>query len=250
MKPEVYLSALLLALCAAGCAVTPTSDVNAFAQQSANNSFDTFDRRMAPDALVLPVVHDHQTARDACGAHVLASVVNYWRASPSPVEGNAIYRTTPPSSPNGYSIAEVLTMAHAHGLMANGVRLAEDALIRELERGRPVLVAIRVPSIFVQNRTLPGTGMPVIGMAEDLLTSRVGRMSELTRLELVDHYVLVVGYDAERFVVVEPVMGYRTISHETLARYRRPFENASVVFSASRPPPATAEAPAEPQAPG
>jgi hypothetical protein len=45
-------------------------------------------------------------------------------------------------------------------------------------------------------------------------------------------------------------MGYRTISRDKLTRYRRHFQNASIVFSATRPPPSAAEAPVQPQAPG
>jgi hypothetical protein len=48
---------------------------------------------------------------------------------------------------------------------------------------------------------------------------------------MVDHYLLVAGYDEQTFVVVEPVMGYRTISFSKLARYRAAFGNAAIVFS-------------------
>jgi hypothetical protein len=109
--------------------------------------------------------------------------------------------------------------------------LDDAAIIRELESGRPVLLAVRLPSIYVQNRTFPGANAPVLSYAGGILSYRVGQVSELTGLEMVDHYVLVVGYDEERWVVVEPVMGYRTISHDKLARYRRPFNNAAIVFS-------------------
>lgn len=240
---------LTLALLAGGCAVTPVSDVNTFAENSADNSFEVFDRRMAGNALVLPVVHDRQTSGASCGAHVLASVINYWRG-PGTAVGNTIYSTTPPSASAGYSIAEILTLARANGLMASAVRLENDAIIRELESGRPVLVAVRLPSIYVQNRTFPGANAPVLGYVGSFLSYRVGQVSSLTGLEMVDHYLLVVGYDDERFVVVEPVMGYRTISRDKLDRYRNYFGNASVVFSATRPPPSAAEAPSERQAPG
>ncbi|MGQ0534307.1 MAG: hypothetical protein ACT4OF_16685 [Caulobacteraceae bacterium] len=242
-------SAVLLAVCAAGCAVTPVPDVNTFAQETANNSFEMFDRSMATSALVLSVEHDRQTDGPSCGAHVLASVINYWRG-PGTASGNAIYQATPPADGAGYSIAELLTLARANDLLANGVRLDDAAIIRELENGRPVLVAVRLPSIYVQNRTFPGANAPVLGYAGSLLSYRVGRLSEFIGLEMVDHYVLVVGYDDERFVVLEPVMGYRTISHDKLARYRRHFNNAAIVFSATRPPPSTAAAPVEPLAPG
>lgn len=241
-------SAFALALLVAGCAVSPVADVNTFAEESANNSFEVFDRRMEATALVLPVVHDRQTDGPSCGAHVLASVINYWRG-PGTIAGNAIYTNTPPAAPLGYSIAEILSLARANGLIASGVRLDDAAIVRELESGRPVLVAVRLPSIYVQNRTFPGANTPVLGYAGGFLSYRVGQVSELTGLEMVDHYLLVVGYDEERWVVVEPVMGYRTISRDKLERYRRHFDNASVVFSANRPR-AAAEAPAEAFVPG
>lgn len=248
MQREAQVSALLLALWIAGCAVTPVRDVSAFAQQSANNSFEIFDRAMAPDALVLSVEHDPQTDAASCGAHVLASIVNYWRG-PGVANGDAIYHSTPPVDAGGYTIAELLPLARAHGLLANGVRLDEAAMIRELENGRPVVVAVQLPSIYVQNRTFPGANTPIAGYAGSILSYRVGRLSEVTGLEMVDHYLLVAGYDAERFVVVEPVMGYRTISRDKLARYRAAFDNAAVVFSGANPAAADA-APATRRAPG
>ena len=247
MGRPARISALLLALFAAGCAVTPVPDISSFAESTADNSFEVFDRSLAPDALVLAVEHDRQTNGASCGAHVLASVVNYWHGGGT-VSGDVIYRTTPPSDEAGYSIAEILTLARANNLLANGVRLDDAAIIRELESGRPVLVAVRLPSIYVQNRTFPGANAPVLSYAGGILSYRVGQVSELTGLEMVDHYVLVVGYDEERWVVVEPVMGYRTISHDKLARYRRPFNNAAIVFSAELPP--AAAAPVQPLAPG
>ncbi|MGD9966138.1 MAG: hypothetical protein AB7T59_06435 [Hyphomonadaceae bacterium] len=249
MRRSALAGALALALFAAGCAVTPVPDVNTFAEDSADNSFEVFDRRMAGNALVLPVVHDRQTDGPSCGAHALASVINYWRG-PGTIAGDVIYTSTPPAAPAGYSIAELMTLARANGLIASGVRLDDAAIVRELESGRPVLVAVRLPSIYVQNRTYPGANTPVLGFVGSVLSYRVGQVSQWTGLEMVDHYLLVVGYDDERWVVVEPVMGYRSISRDKLARYRRHFQNASIVFSANRPPASAAEAPAEPQAPG
>jgi len=226
---------LLSALSAAGCAVTPNSDVDAFAANSAANSFEVFDRAVeGPDALVLPVAHDRQTSGAACGAHVLASVVNYWRGAGA-VSGDAIFAANPPSQPQGYSMAEVMSLAREHGLLASAVRLRWIDIIRELESGRPVLAPVRLPSVYVQQRSLPGGDVPVVGVARNTVIHRTGRLSELTGLTMVDHYLLIVGYDDQRFIVVEPVMGYRTISFEKLDRYRQAFGDAAIVFSA--PPP-------------
>ena len=53
---------------------------------------------------------------------------------------------------------------------------------------------------------------------------------------MVSHYLIVAGYDDDSFVVVEPVRGYRTISFERLDRYRQPFNNAALAFSANAAP--------------
>ncbi len=240
------LNLLLLTLCAGGCALTPVSTVGAFAGSTGSNSFEVFDRTLqSPEALVLPVVHDRQTAGPSCGAHALASVVNYWRG-PGTLDGEALYRQTPPRSPSGYSMAELMTIAQANGLLASAVRLSDQQLTQELERGRPVLVPVRLPSIYVQQRQLPGGDIPVVGFLRNTLIYRAGRVSELADLALVDHYLVVVGYEEGKFVVVEPVMGYRTISFDKLNRYREHFENAAIVFSGpERRRGEAAEAPAE-----
>jgi hypothetical protein len=212
------------------------SDVAAFAQQSDNNSFEPFESAIDSAALVLPVVHDRQLSGAACGAHALASVVNYWRGAGT-VTGLDIYAASPPADlEGGYSIAEITALAGQRGLLASGVRLNLPDLISELESGRPVLVPVRIPSIYVQDRGLPPTDARVVDLARGAVMDRVGRVSEMTSLALVDHYLLLVGYDRDRFVVVEPVMGYRTISFERLARYRRAFDDAAVVFSATPAP--------------
>ncbi len=240
------LNLLLLALCAGGCALTPNSDVNAFAASTGSNSFEVFDRSLqTSDALVLPVVHDRQTSGPSCGAHALASVVNYWRGAGT-LTGEAIYHQMPPRSPSGYSMAELMAIAQSNGLMTSAVVLSHEQLTQELEHGRPVLVPVRLPSIYVQQRQLPGGDIPVVGVIRNGLIYRAGRVSEMTNLAVVDHYLLVVGYDQDMFVVVEPVMGYRTISADKLERYRAHFSDAALVFSGpARREGRSAQAPAE-----
>ncbi|HRE44634.1 MAG TPA: hypothetical protein PKY87_11770 [Terricaulis sp.] len=225
------LFGLFLSLSSAGCAINPSRDVAQFAAQSGMNSFEPFHRRLtSPEALVLPVVHDQQFSGPACGAHALASVVNYWRG-PGALEGAALFASQPPEAKAGYSMAELLAIARANGLAASAVRLDEAHIIRELEQGRPVLIPVNLPSIYVQQRVMPGGETPVVGHVRNFVINRAGRVSEFAGLAMVDHYLLVVGYDETRFVVVEPVMGYRTITRARLARYREAFANAAMVFS-------------------
>jgi len=231
MRRFARLNLLLLTLCTGACALTPNSDVNAFAEDTASNSFEAYDRSLAStNALVLPVLHDRQTSGPSCGAHALASVVNYWRG-PGTLNGAALFQEHPPAMPAGYSMAELMGLARGYGLVSSGVRMPSEAITRELERGRPVLIPVRLPSIYVQQRQLPGGDIPVVGFVRNTIINRAGRVSELTALAMVDHYLLVVGYEEDKFVVVEPVMGYRTINAGTLERYREHFNDAAIVFS-------------------
>jgi predicted double-glycine peptidase len=240
------LGVLTLSLLAAGCAISPNSNVEQFAESSGSNSFEILNRRMtSTDALVLPVVHDRQRDGPSCGAHALASVVNYWRG-PGTMDGRAFYSEHPPIDGTGYSMAELLQIARAEGLLASAVRMPEEGLVRELEAGRPVLVPVRVPSIYVQKRIWPGGDVPVFGLVRNSVIYRASRVSEFTDLAMVNHYLLVIGHDGDHFVVLEPVMGYRTISFRRLERYRDAFDDAAIVFSSDRPRRSTAEAPAEP----
>jgi hypothetical protein len=237
MRRQILVVPLLLALSA--CATHPTSSLDAFAQRSASNSFELLNRDVdPPSTLVLSVAHDRQTEGAACGAHALASVVNYWRGAGT-VTGAQIFAATPPANLEaGYSMAELLTLARQERLTASAVRLSQADLIHELENGRPVLVPVRVPSVFVQNWSMPGANRPMLGLPSALVTSRVARLSEWTNVAMVNHYVLIVGYERDdTFVALEPVMGFRTIHFDRLARYRRAFNNAAIVFSADRPPP-------------
>ena len=124
---------LLLALCLGGCAATrPTPNVDAFAQRSASNSFEVFDRHFQDTGLVLGVMHDQQTSPASCGANALASIVNYWRG-PGAVSGDAIYRATPPADPAiGYSLAELTELARSQGLLVSAARLSQEQIIHEL----------------------------------------------------------------------------------------------------------------------
>jgi predicted double-glycine peptidase len=223
---------LLLALGLAACATRPTTDVNAFARRSASNSFESFDRAVDPSALVLAVVHDRQTSAASCGAHALASIINYWRG-PNAAVGNALFEASPPGDVvSGYSLAELRVIALANGLQANAVRLSQADIIAELESGRPVLIPVLAPAVYIEPRTLPGENIPVVGLARNFIIDRAARMSEASGMSMVSHYLVVVGYDGGRFVVLEPVRGFRTIRFERLARYRRPFNDAALVFSA------------------
>lgn len=220
-----------------GCAVTPVATLAEFAERGADNSFEIIDRPVrATEALVLDVPFDHQADRAACGAHVLASVIRYWRRDASET-GASIWAATPPADRvAGYSMQELVELARAHRLDAFGVRLEESDIVAELEKGRPVLVPVKAPSVYFQTHTLFDPDPIVIGQMKNLLFDRMGAVSQLMGLEMLSHYVLVVGHAPDRFVLLDPIMGYRTISRSRLAGYRAGAGNAAIVFSLAPQP--------------
>src|SRR5262249_23272294 len=160
------------------------------------------------------------------GVHALASVINYWSGRQA-VTGDALYRDHPPADMHtGYSLDELMQLARAQGMVVSAVRLSRDQIIRELENGRPVLTPGRGPCVVVDPRgQLPGANAPspVLQFPSSVVASRAARISEMTRLGLVNHYVVVAGYDTRRFLLMEPVMGFRTIGFARFERYRAPF---------------------------
>jgi ABC-type bacteriocin/lantibiotic exporter with double-glycine peptidase domain len=229
----------VMALCLGGCVTHPTRNIDAFANRSGNNSFEVLNRAFASDGLVLPVVHDRQDSPASCGAHALASVINYWR--PGATSGDSIYTHAPPADRHGYTLAELQTLAVRNGLLASAVRMDRAGIIDELEHGRPVLVPVIVPAFFVDRRALPGVNTPGVGLAAGVLRNQMARVAEMTHMAMVNHYVVVVGYDHDQFAIVEPVQGFRTITQERLERYREGFQDAALVMSAQpaaqAPPP-------------
>lgn len=219
-------------LCLTGCAVAPVHNMQEFAARPVANSFETINRPpVKSEAIVLDLTLDQQVERVSCGAHVLASVINYWHPELA-VDGSEMFAAEPPQNTEvGYSMAELVSLASRNGPQAFGVRLQEEQLKREVSSGRPVLVPLHVPYVFVQNITLFDPDFVPVGNLKNRFLNRLARMSVWTDMGLLDHYALVVGYDEEKFVLLDPLLGYRTISYGKLEKYRKEFNDAAIVFS-------------------
>ena len=211
--------------------MTPVGSLGDFALRGGANSFEAFGRLPSKDALVLDVPFDRQGNRIACGAHVLASVVRYWRPAET-VTGRAIFASHPPADGKaGYSMQELVTLAGEYGISAYGVRLEEADLVAELEKGRPVLAPVLLPFVYEQSASLFDPDPALVSQLKSWSLGAIGTASEMTGSGMLAHYVLVVGHAKDRFVLLDPVLGYRTIAKSRLARYRASYEGASLIFS-------------------
>lgn len=209
----------LWGLALAGCVSAPVNaDRVAFAQTPSRNAIPPGVVTLRPaEMLLLDVRLDRQVAGNSCGAHAVASLVDYWqRAAPSAVQGgltsgSEIYARMPPSGAAGYTLAEMVALIEAAGLSALAVHSTAEALKSELEAGRPAIVRVSLPAALVRPATIFPNETPLLAGVETRAFSLSTRMSGEGRL---DHYWLVIGFDEERMVVLDPAMGIRSVSRD------------------------------------
>lgn len=173
----------------------------------------------APDvrgALLLDVRLDRQLAGNACGAHVSASLLDYWfRVLPSPEakppSGAELYRRQPPSSPDGYSLEELVRLLEAQGLAAVGVRSTQARLRAELQQGRPAIVRVGLEPRELLTKTVWPTDTPWLGRLAAWLSQRAVATMYALHPRTVDHFWLVAGQTPTHLLVVDPMMGLRQV---------------------------------------
>lgn len=214
----VRASALLLGAPAlAACVSTPVNaDRAAFAQAPSRNAIPPGPVTLRPaEMLLLDVRLDRQVAGNGCGAHAVASLIDYWRRAAPPAgaggapTGVELYGRTPPARADGYTLAEMAALIEAAGLSALVVNATPDTLKAELEAGRPVIVRVSLPAALVRPATVFPGETPLLSGVETRAFALTSRMAGEGRL---DHYWLLIGFDGQRMVVLDPAMGIRSVS--------------------------------------
>lgn len=224
MRPGAGLSNRAHVAIAISCAMTLTGCVNATVNADREAFIRSPERNAIPSGvadarssqmLLLDVRLDRQIAANGCGAHAVASLVDYWlRLAPSETTaeistGAQIYARTPPKDSSGYTLAEVADLLRSQGLEALAVASTSDALKAELRAGRPAIVRVTLRATELRPiRILPD--QPALLAGIETLAFRLS--SRVFGMEQLDHYWLVIGYDDSRVVVLDPAMGVRSVS--------------------------------------
>lgn len=206
----------LFGLTLAGCVTAPVSvDRAAFAAAPARNAIPPGPVTLRPSGtLLLDVRLDRQVAGNGCGAHAVAALIDYWdRVLPTEGRGAApsgsdLYSRTPPEAAAGYSLAELVRLLEAEGMSALVVTTTSTALKAELEAGRPVIVRVSLAASQVRPSTIFPERTPFLAGLETRAFDLSSRVAGEGRL---DHYWLVVGFDSDRMVVLDPAMGLRAV---------------------------------------
>ena len=185
------LALLSFSLGLAGCASTPLATQDMRANHLENIAHVRF-------------TIQEQSNPTSCGAAVVASALTYWGIESTEAE---ILDKYPPVSPEGYSLAQLREIMEAKGLRAFIIRGNADELRKEISKGRPVILPIRVVS---------GTLRPIIEISAFVVRYVAERFAPRD-----NHFVVGIGYSlagsgAQEILLADPASGIRMIDEDSL----------------------------------
>jgi predicted double-glycine peptidase len=193
---------LVVAGALASCGTLPQSTTSA-----------VFTRRYG-DFTYADVEAVRQTTQKSCGLAALACVLRYWE---KPVTEPELVTKYPLESGAGHSLQRLQAIAVEHGVLAFAVSMngadgpPNVQLARHLAKGRPVVVALLCP----EGRYL-GEPVPVLGTLDARSIRPFGIVPTTSGKEKKHHYVVVIGQDATRYLVMDPAYGIGTVNQRSL----------------------------------
>ncbi len=185
--------------------------------------------------ILLDVRLDRQVSFSACGAHVAASLSEYWgRTVPSgarvePMSGGALFRSQPPESSGGYSVRELADLLVEQGLVAAAVTARRAGVVREVSDGRPVIVRVTLAPEQIRTRTLFPFEMSFLDEVERLSSRATLAMVSGGQSAGINHYWLVAGFTETHLLVMDPAMGLRQVRFDVFDQVADAGGNLAVV---------------------
>ena len=139
----------------------------------------------------LPFVR--QSSPVTCGLATLESVSRYWEVI---IDQDQVYRRYPPkNTTDGYSLGEIKNIASRYGLRSYIVKVDIAFLKRMIKKGRPIIVAIKARPRSLLRYTGGLSGKIIQKISPNY-----------------NHFVVVMGFNDTRFVVMDPVQGFYQIN--------------------------------------
>jgi predicted double-glycine peptidase len=174
-----------------------------------------------------------QSEPRSCGLAVLACVLRYWDR---PVTEAGLLAKYPVRTGQGHSLQTLQGIAQDQGLLAFALSLRAGALgspaaqlSEQIAKGRPVIVAVRLP----QGRYF-GEPVPVLGTLDARTVRPFGLVPSSSGEEYKLHYVVVFGEDATRYLLMDPAYGILTVPRTSLLQWWSDLGHAALLCS---PPP-------------
>ncbi len=209
--PAAVAGMLVLSACAGsyGAATIPR-EIDA-------NAETAIDRARATNYNYVDVDFIQQTREVTCGLAAFASVARMWGVE---VSQNDEYMAFPPlDAIRGYSVEELKQVIESRGFSVSAVR-GDDAFLREqIEEGRPVIVPLR--KVRYQFRPEARTS-----------AKRIRRIATSPDVEdNLDHFVVVVGYGAGGYLIVDPDDGFAVVEGSLFNALRVPHQGAALIVA-------------------
>lgn len=197
---------LLLLVVTGGCATVPSTLQG-----------DAFERKYSAYTYCeLQVVHQENKAD--CGSACLQAVIRYWKIRPAP---EAALKDHSPLSTSGYTLRELKAMAIDQGLKAYIIAMRDEpraTLTEQISRGRPIICAVQRP-VSVG----PARYIPIIGQALQAGVTRYGPKT--------NHFVVVIGVSERRVLLMDPAIGYSTMSWNNFERRWSEMQYATLLLA-------------------
>ena len=164
---------------------------------------------------LLSIEPEKQLTEYSCGAAVLTSTMRYWHVT---VDQAELLKEKPPGSPqHGYSLSELKEMAKTHHFAAFAYRSDIQDIKQQLDAGRPLVVALVVDSTYINDTGLLGMGL--------------GKWVQQMLSPSYRHYVIVIGYDETQLVLMDPVLGIKTVQQSDFLRLWHKLGNAALLVA-------------------
>lgn len=165
-----------------------------------------------------------QSSQTSCGAAALTSVLNYWKNDDQPeVNEKNLVAQYPPRSSEGYPILQLREIALENGVAAFAVTFDDDPwkrLVEHVDKGRPVITAVRLPRGRYFGKTLP------------LVETLDRRTLWATGKEWKSHYVVVIGRNYKDVIFMNPEYGIVHTNRDAFMNFWRHEKYAALVCSA------------------
>jgi len=201
---------ILIALTSAACSAT-------------GGSSDWYNERVQEGA-ALAVPHVPQISRTDCGLAALIGVMSYYSG---PVHAHqSLLDTYPPASSRGFSLGELSEIARSQGFAAFVVPGDEAFLRTQLDRQRPLIVALKV---LGASPPIPGIAAFSARLVEPLLNRTMDTSYA--------HYVVVAGLDEQQgqVFVVDPGRGPVAIELDEFTAAWQKMNNATLLVGQAGP---------------
>ncbi len=197
----------LVLFVAGGCATAPLSPHDtSFQRKYGEYTYCELDSRL-------------QASKTDCGPACLLAVMQYWEAHPLQAESA---EKLLPHSATGYSLSELKEVAVDRGQKAYIIAMRDgprERLKDQIRKGRPVICAVQRPV-----RIGPARYIPILGQALQAGVSHFGPKT--------NHFVVVMGISHRRVLLMDPAVGYDSVSWQKFERSWSEMKYATLLLSA------------------